>query len=154
MSHPDKRTKQRGFFPLYSRGKKVLTGASYPFLNHFFFILLRFPSCREIILSLLTPMQPQTCQLTGWKRKKIFTPSISEICCIAITAMIYRGLLHIFTLHFSVTQMIFSQQTKNTGELLKFEGKKAKGKWEKGSVWPFIVFPTNISYKNGRNKYN
>lgn len=63
------------------------------------FLPCRFLSVKEIILSLLTPMQPQTCQhtLTGWKRKKIFIPSISKICCIAITAVIYQGLLRVLS---------------------------------------------------------
>lgn len=74
-SRQENETKGIFFLPLQQDKSTHRSFLSLP--SSFFFFLLGFLSCREIILSLLTPMEPQMCQyeLTGWKRKTYLPPA-------------------------------------------------------------------------------
>lgn len=101
----------------------------------------------------MTPYATQTCQheLTGWKRKTNIYPQHFRDLLHCHYCRDLSGPVTHFTFSSSVTQIIFSQETRNTSELPKCEGKKAKGEREKGSA---RVSPANICFKNGSNKYN
>lgn len=77
-----------------------------------FFSPLRFLSCRGIILCLLTPLQPQTCQheLTGWKRKKNIYPQHFCDLLHCHCGCDLSGPVTYFSSNLSVTQMMPSQQ--------------------------------------------
>lgn len=135
MSHPDKRTKRRGFF--FPLQQEESTHRSFLSLPLSFFSPLRFLSCRGIILCLLTPLQPQTCQheLTGWKRKKNIYPQHFCDLLHCHCGCDLSGPVTYFSSNLSVTQMMPSQQTRNSA-LCKFAGKRAKGKTSKDASPP------------------
>lgn len=140
MSHPDKRTKRRGFF--FPLQQEESTHRSFLSLPLSFFSPLRFLSCRGIILCLLTPLQPQTCQheLTGWKRKKNIYPQHFCDLLHCHCGCDLSGPVTYFSSNLSVTQMMPSQQTRNSA-LCKFAGKTAKGKTSKDASPPCTPSP-------------